>query len=102
MRLYVIKSINSKHVLTIIFKCEASDKEWKDVYFRPFMSLEQDTIYSLDYVLLKKFVTFKYIFRGTPDILYKWLLERLNDSCQSMITIKDKDNKKERWVFVIR
>ena len=102
MRYYVIKSIYFKHVLTIVFKGNSNTTEWKDEFFKPFILLNKEDIYSVEYVVLRRFITFKYKYVGTPQMLQEWLQERLQNSQQFMVTIKDKNNKKECWLFLLK
>jgi len=102
MRYYIITSIYFKHVLTIVFKGNSNTKEWKDGFCKPLILLNKEDIYSVEYVVLRRFKTFKYKYIGTPPMLQEWLYERLQDSQQFMFTIKDKNNKKECWLFLIK
>jgi len=99
MKYHVIKSINSNSILTIVFRGNSDIREWRDGLVKPFVLLNEETMYSVIYVISKKHGSSPHADIGTPKDLHMRLIERLEDSDQFTLTIYIGDNKKEAWIF---
>jgi len=103
MKYYVIKPLNCcNHVTTIVYKGNSDVNEWRNNFIKPFELLDDKTIYTAVYAIFTHSDILGYATKGTPQNLYKRFLEKLDNSLQFMITIINKDMKKEQWFFSIQ
>ena len=54
MKYQVIKSIDLNNILTIVFRGNSDAEVWRDGFVKPFILLNEETMYSVVYVISKK------------------------------------------------
>lgn len=96
-----IKStIDFKCVRTIISKEESDLEEWNFCNCIPFKLLNKENIYSINYIALENNNGLGYGIKGTPESLLKRLTEKIENTKEAFLSIKDKDGKQEFWYIV--
>lgn len=93
-------TIDFKRVRTIISKEQSDLEEWNYCNLIPFRFLDQDSVYSLNYITLENNSGRGYGIKGTPESLFKRLIEKVENTKEAFLSITDKEGKQEFWYIV--